>query len=100
MDEILAPHLWHLLPKPSADEIAQAMLEVLMLPAGRTLIQALIHGYLLREPDIDDPSRILGRQDVVRNLMEMAGMGVKLRQQRGENSDGGRNEWLDLSGEY
>ena len=88
------PHRWHLLPKPSPQEMAQAVVQVLTTQAGCNLFFGLMHAYMLTDIPDEYALRHVGRQDVVKHLLEMAGLGVALRQQQAQEQDNGRSEWF------
>lgn len=92
--DISQPTRWHLLPLPTPAEFATAMLDMLRTSSGQVIMNGLIHEYLLAEiPDGANMDRYVGRQDVVKQMMEMAGLGVQQRQERQRvNPDG--NEWF------
>lgn len=94
VEDIRQPTRWHLLPRPTPEEFAAAMLDMLRTPSGQTIMNGLIHEYLLAEvPDDANMIRHVGRQDVVKQMMEMAGLGVQQRQQRQRVNPNG-DEWF------
>ena len=73
------PERWPLLPRPASNEdFGRCVLEVLRTEAGRLLLNHLVLTYLLGS---DDPAlsaqRQLGRQDVIRHMLEWLGAGLQ-----------------------
>ena len=94
IEDISQPTRWHLLPRPTPEEFAAAMLDMLRTASGQKIMNGLIHQYLLAEvPDDANMIRYVGRQDVVKPMMEISLLGVQQRQQRQRVNPNG-NEWF------
>ena len=89
-----SPARWHQLPRPSPADFAQAMLEILRMPAGQIMMNGLIHAYLLEPVSDENLARSVGRQDVVKHMMEMAGLGIYQHQQMQEVRPNGGSDWF------
>ena len=95
LNDFSQPHAWHMLPKPTPEEFAAAIVDILRTEPGQKVMQGLVHQYLLAEvPNETNLARYIGRQDVVKQIMEMAGLGVQQRRQRQEVKPDGGSEWF------
>ena len=75
--ELFAPAQWPLLPLPrDGDDLGKCLLEILRSEAGRLVLNSLVHTYLLRVDQTLSAERNLGRQDVVRHMLEWVGAGL------------------------
>lgn len=96
---LLEPHRWARLPHYSAEQVYNALLTLEMVPAWHIVLTQLVVTYLLAHPE---DMRGVGKQDVVRELMDMQQQALLWRQQqsRGEETDGrDDSEWFPESGD-
>lgn len=97
--ELLRPTRWHHLPAHTAEAVAEAALSVAASPAGKLLFEQLIVTYLLAHPPQGTTAlaRFVGKQDVIRELLDIVQCGLELRRNHGRrhDSDGANDapEW-------
>ena len=75
---LFRPETWPLLDQPvNAVDFGRCLLEVMRTEAGRLVLNGLVVTYLLKRPEGDvSAERAEGRADVVRDLLEMLGLGL------------------------
>ena len=75
--QLFSPAQWPLLPLPrDGEDLGRCLLEVMRTDAGRLVMNSLVMTYLLRTDPELSAERNLGRQDVVRHLLEWLGAGL------------------------
>lgn len=76
-DPLLDPSQWPFLERLSPDQLARVCRTVVLTPAGRALMNNLVLVYLLDDPPEGlSAKERLGREDVVRHLLQMVGFGT------------------------
>ena len=92
---LFQPAHWPLLEQPqNAVAFGQCLLEIMRTEAGRLVLNGLVVTYLLKRPEGEvSAERAQGRADVVRDLLEMLGLGLSRAPE--PQAPTYRNPWRD-----